>query len=154
MGACLLISTCSHLLPWIHVVLASGAAQKNKLSRDQLHRPWWFQGSLPRTGSPTSSSQLLWRATFQAPWQSSQVSGQHGTLSGKLSFWRGTRLNPDSINSVFEGNPKFLLYLVSFTVAISVLQESILYFCFCQYGLVVNPPQILREDWSATSQGG
>lgn len=92
--ACLLISTFSHLFPWIHVVLASGAAQKNQLSRDQLHRPRWFQGSLPRTGSPTSSCQLLWRATFQAPWQSSQVSGQHGTLSGKLSFWRRTRLTP------------------------------------------------------------
>lgn len=51
------------------------------------------------------------------------MSGQHGALSGKLSFWRGTRLNPDSINSVFEGNPKFLPYLVSFTVAISGLAE-------------------------------
>lgn len=127
--------------------MVPGAAQKNQLSRDQLHRPGWLQGALSRAGSPTSPCQLLWGAAFKAPWQNSQVSGQGGTLSDKLSFWRGMRLNPVSAVCLKEAQASHLaanysialgfellvffllflssvfLYLVGFTVALLGLAE-------------------------------
>lgn len=125
----LLISTCLSLVPWIHVVLVPGAAQKNQLSRDQLHRPGWFQGALSRAGSPTSPCQLLWGAAFKAPWQNSQVSGQGGTLSDKLSFWRGMRLNPDSAVCLKEAQASHLAANYSIALGFKLLVFFFYFFC-------------------------